>query len=327
MKLRTIGLISTLVLGLLAGPLPADAQQPAKVWRIGIFHVGLDHVPPSLHGLREGLKALGYKEGKNIQLDWRNLPNEAAAHKTAKAFVQDDVDLIVALENQTVRAAKAATAKIPIVFLHADDPVAAGFVHSLSHPGSNLTGFATFIFDLPDKKLELFKQMVPHLRRVLVLRDPDDPLTPSMLTVLRKAGAVLQLQLVEHSVTDQAGIERIFGSLQPGDVDGVYVLSPNLQVKFSSLLIRLTAEQGLPLPGYRKAWVQRGAPFSYAADIRAVGRNAATYVDKILKGTKPGDLPVERSTRLELVINLKTAKKLGLTIPPEVLFRADKVIK
>ncbi len=215
--------------------------------------MGLDPVPPSLLGLREGLKALGYKEGKNLQLDWRNLPNEAAAHETAKAFVQDDVDLIVAFENQTVRAAKAATTKIPIVFLHADDPVAVGFVRSLSHPGGNLTGSATFAFDLPDKKLGLFKQMVPHLRRVLVLRDPDDPLTPLMLTKLRKAGAALQLQLVEHVVTDQAGIERVFGSLQPGDMDGVYVLSPNLQVKFSSLLIRLTVERGLPLPGYRKA--------------------------------------------------------------------------
>ncbi len=327
MKLRTIGLILTLALGLLAAPLPAEAQQAGKVWRIGLLHVGLDHIPPSLHGLREGLKTLGYKEGKNIRLVWRNLPNEAAAHKTAKAFVQDDVDLIVAFENQTVRAAKAATTKIPIVFLHADDPVAAGFVDSLSHPGGNLTGFATFVFDLPGKKLELFKQLVPQLRSVLVLQDPDDPLTPSMLTELRKAGAVLQLQLVEHAVTDQAGIERVFSSLQPGDVEGVFVLSPNLQVKFSALLIRLTAERGLPLPGYRKEWVQRGALFSYSPDIRVIGRDAATYVDKILKGAKPDDLPVERRTRLKLVINLKTAKQLGLTIPPSVQYRADKVIK
>ncbi len=128
-------------------------------------------------------------------------------------------------------------------------------------------------------------------------------------------------------MTDQAGIERVFGSLHPGDVDGVYVLSPNLQVKFSSLLIRLTAERGLPLPGYRKEWVGRGALFSYAPNIRAIGRDAATYVDKILKGTQPGDLPVQRSMRLELVISLKTAKQLGLTIPPSILYRADKIIK
>jgi len=145
---------------------------------------------------------LGYKEGKNIQLDWRNLPNEAAAHETAKAFVRDGVDLIVTFENQTVRAAKAATTQIPIVFLHVDNPVAAGFVHSLLRPGGNLTGFTSFVFDLPDKKLELFTQLVPHLRRVLVLKDPDDPLTPSMLAKLRKAGAALKLHLVEQAVTD-----------------------------------------------------------------------------------------------------------------------------
>ncbi len=148
-----------------------------------------------------------------------------------------------------------------------------------------------------------------------------------MLAKLRKAGAALKLHLVEQAVTDQADIERGFGSLQPGDVEGVFVLSPNLQVKFSALLIRLTAERGLPLPGYRKEWVQRGALFSYSPDIRAIGRDAATYVDKILKGAKPDDLPVERRTRLKLVIYLKTAKQLGITIPPEVLLQATKVIR
>src|SRR5919109_5398097 len=154
MPRSTLGIIVSLALGLLWTLLSADAQLPKKVWRIGLFHVGLDHVPPSLDGLREGLKALGYEEGNNLHLDWRNLPDEAAAHATAKAFVRDRVDLIVAFENQTVRAAKAATAEIPIVFLHADDPVAAGFVQSLPDPGSNLTGLESFLFALPDKKLD-----------------------------------------------------------------------------------------------------------------------------------------------------------------------------
>jgi ABC-type uncharacterized transport system substrate-binding protein len=308
MPRSTLGIIVSLALGLLWMLLSADAQPPKKVWRIGLFHVGLDHVPPSLDGLREGLKALGDEEGKNIYLDWRNLPDEAAAHETAKAFVRDHVDLIVAFENQTVRAAKAATAEIPIVFLHADDPVAAGFVQSLAHPGSNLTGLESFFFALPDKKLDLFTQLVPDLRRVLVLQDPADPLTPSMLAELRKASAVLNLQLMEQAVTAQADIERVFGALQRGDVDGVYVLSPNLQVKFSALVIRLATEHGLPVPGYRKEWVEQGALFSYAPDNRADGRAAATYIDKILKGAKPSDLPVQRAMRLELVMNLKTAQ-------------------
>ena len=131
MNRPTVGLMVPLVLSLLAGPLPAEAQQPAKVWRIGLFHVGLDHVPPSLDPLREGLKALGYEEGKNIRLDWRNLPDEEAARETAKEFARDRVDLIVAFENRTIRAAKAATTDIPIVFLHATDPVADGLGYGL----------------------------------------------------------------------------------------------------------------------------------------------------------------------------------------------------
>ena len=327
MKCVTIWLMVVLALGLLAAPLPAEAQQPTKIWRIGLFHVGLDHVPSSLDGLREGLKALGYEEGKTIHLDWRNLADEAAAHETAKAFVRDGVDLIVAFEDQTVRAAKAATAEIPVVFLQVHDPIAAGFVQSLSHPGGNMTGFTRFAGGLASKRLELFKQLVPELRRVLVLQAPDDPLTPPLLAEARKVSAALKLHLVEHAVTGQADIERLFGAMQSGTVDGVFVVSPNLQVKFSSLLIRLATKRGLPLPGHRRKWAERGALFSYASDIRAVGRDAATYVDKILKGAKPGDLPVERRMRFELVINLKTAKAFGLSIPPTVLFQADKVIR
>src|SRR5919197_6181169 len=272
---RLIRLLILLALGLLMAPLAADAQPPKKVWRLGVFHVGLDHVPPGLDDLRTGLKALGYEEGKNLHLDWRNLPDEAAAHDTAQAFVREGVDLLVAFENQTARAAKAATAELPIVFMHADDPVGAGFVQSLAHPGGNLTGFESFLFELPDKKLELFKTLVPHLRRVLVLQDPADPVTPALLAELRTAGAALKLQLVEQAATAPADIERVFGAQPRGEVDGVYVLSPNLQVKFSALVIRLATERGLPVHGYRKEWVEQGALLSYAPDVRAVGREAA----------------------------------------------------
>lgn len=304
-----------------------DAQRTTKVWRLGLFHVGLDHVPPSLHSLKARLKELGYEEGKNIHYDWRNLPDEAAAHETAKAFVRDKVDLLVPFENQSIRAAKAATTEIPIVFLHANDPESAGIVTSLSHPGGNLTGFAAFFFELPDKKLELFKQMVPRLRRVLVLHDAQDPLTPRLLARVRQASALLDIGLVEQAVSDEASIKRVFGAMPDGDVEGIFVLSPTLQVKFSSLLIRLAADKALPIPGYREAWVKKGALFSYAPDIRIIGREAATYVDKVLKGAKPSDLPVVRSTQLNLVINLKTAEQLGITIPPDVLYQTTKVIR
>jgi putative tryptophan/tyrosine transport system substrate-binding protein len=190
-----------------------------------------------------------------------------------------------------------------------------------------MTGFEAFTFEVPDKKLELFKHLVPHLRRVLVLQDPTDPVTPSLLAELQKAGAALKLQLIEQAVTEQADIERVFGALPRGDVDGVYVLSPNLLVKFSALVIRLATERGLPVPGHRKEWVRQGALFSYGPDRRADSREAAAYVDKILTGAKPGDLPVQRGMRFELVINLKTAQALGLTMPPSLLFQADEVIR
>ncbi|MFZ1059952.1 MAG: ABC transporter substrate-binding protein [Candidatus Rokuibacteriota bacterium] len=319
-------LVAVWMFGLLFFSPYSEAQGQSKVWRIGAFHVGLDHVPPSLPTLREGLKALGYEEGKNLRLDWRNLADEEAARETAKEFVRSRVDLIVAFEAQTVRAAKAATSEIPIVFLHVADPVADGFVKSMSHPGGNLTGFVTWPIS-PAKQMELFKEIVPGLRRVLILFDPQDPATPRFLAELRRAGAALKLQLVEREVTSQANMERLFSSVKRGEVEGIFGLAPTLQTKFPSLILRLSSEKRLPLASNRKEWVEQGALFSYAADLAPVGRAAAPYVDKILKGTKPADLPVEEPTRFELVINLKVAKALGLTIPSAVLNRADKVIQ
>ncbi len=326
MKRSTTGLVVMIALGLLAAPPAAEGQQSGKVWRLGLFHVGLDHVPPSLDGLREGLKALGYEEGKNIRLDWRNLPDEEAARATAREFVRERVDLIVAFESQTIRAAKAATSEIPVVFLHPTDPVAEGFAKSLSHPGGNLTGTTDLTFELEAKRIELFKELVPGLRRLLVLIDPEDPGVRSRLAEVRKAGAVLKLQLLERGASDQAGLIRVFGSVKRGDVHGVHI-SSILQTKFPSLILRLASERHLPVAIHRKEWVEQGALFSYGANFNATGRTAARYVDKILKGVKPADLPVEQATRFEMIVNLKAAKALGLTIPQSVLVRADQVIQ
>jgi putative ABC transport system substrate-binding protein len=322
-KRIVIWLLTSLILAIVSF---AEAQ-PKKVWRIGLSHVGLDHVPPSLETLRQQLKKLGYEEGKNIHLDWRNLADQEAANATARDFVRDRVDLIVAFENQTVRAAKAATSEIPVIFLHVSDPVAEGFVKSLAHPGGNMTGFSGLWWDFPDKKLDLFKEMVPRLRRLLVLIDPQDPATERLLSRTKSAAAVLKLNLTEQNATSQADIERVFKSIKPGELNGVFLVSPNLYVKFTSLIIRLSLEKRLPLPSHRKEWVEQGALFAYASDLAAVGPFAARYVDRIFKGAKPSDLPVEQPTKFEFVISLKTAKTLGLTIPPNVLARADKVIR
>ncbi len=318
----TAALVATLALSILAAPLPAEAQQPAKVWRIGLFHVGLDHVPPSLEGLRDGLKALGYEEGKNLRLDFRNLPNEGAAHVTAKEFVRDRVDLIVAFENQTVRAAKAATTEIPIVFLHATDPVDDGFVKSLAHPGGNLTGFSG-LGELPAKRMELFKELVPGLRRLLVLTDPDDPTARRWLTEVRGAATALKLRLVEAEIRTPADLDRSGRAARPASGDGIFVLSVSLATNFTSAILRLGSERRVPVAGMFRTWVEQGALFSYAPNFYAIGRDAARHVDKLLKGAKPADLPVEQVSRFEFLINLKTAKALGLTIPPSVLIRAD----
>jgi putative ABC transport system substrate-binding protein len=310
----------------LAAPLAAEAQRAGRrVYRVGVFHVG-DHSPPGLQTLRDGLRARGYEEGRNIQLEFRNLADEEAARRTAREFAQVRLDLIVAFGNPAVRAAKAATSEIPIVMIHVTDPVADGFVKTLARPGGNLTGFVFFAVS-PAKQLELFKEMVPGLRRVLVLIDPHDPGTPSQLADIRKAAEVLKLKLTEQEATDQAGLERVFASITREGIDGVLPASNNLHIKFTTLLIRLASEKRVPLASYRKESVDQGALFSYAPDVAAVGRRAAMVADKILKGAKPADLPVEQPTKFELVINLKTAKALGLTIPPSLLQRADQVME
>jgi putative ABC transport system substrate-binding protein len=235
-------------------------------------------------------------------------------------------DVIVAFGNPAVRVAQAATAEIPIVMLHAMDPVAQGFVRTLARPGGNLTGFVFFAVS-PAKQVELFKELVPRLRRVLVLVDRRDPTARSHLEEMRRAAETLKLRLTERDAADQADLERVFGALKPGDVDGVMSASITLHIKFATLLLRLASARRLPVAGYRHEAVQQGALFAYAPDDAAVGHRAATYVDKILKGAKPADLPVEQPTRFEWVVNLKAAKVLGLAIPPSMLGRADQVIE
>jgi putative tryptophan/tyrosine transport system substrate-binding protein len=326
MRIGQMALVATIALCLLVAPLAADAQQEARVWRIGLMHVGLDHPPRSVETFREALKALGYAEGKNVRLDFRNLADEGAARAAAREFVHDRVDVIVAFENQTARAAKVATSEIPVVFVHVTDPVADGLVNSLARPGGNLTGFAG-LGDVPAKRLQLFKELVPRLHRVVVLIDPRDPVMRRMLGEVETAGAALQLQLVVREVSHETDIEGLFRSLKRGEVDGAFVASPNLYSKFSSVILRLASERRIPLASHWKGMVEQGALFSYGGNLESVGGDAALYVDKILKGVKPADLPVQEMSRFELVINMKTAKTLGLAIPQSFLIRADAVIR
>jgi putative tryptophan/tyrosine transport system substrate-binding protein len=281
--------IVTLGVGCRGSPPPQN-----KVWRIGMFHVGIDHVPASLESLKGGLRARGYQEGKNLQLDWRNLPDEPAADATARQFVHNRVDLIVAFESQTARAAKAATAtsKVPVVFLHVTDPVKDGLVESLAHPGGNLTGLVGY-GDLAAKQLETFKGVVPSMRRVMVLADPADPVSARLLAETEAAAATLKIEPVERQVDSDAGIERAFGSARAARVDGVFVASQVLQVRFSSLMVHLALQRHLPFLSHWSKWAKEGALVSFGPNFQAVGEAGARYVDEIIRGADPAQLPVE----------------------------------
>jgi putative tryptophan/tyrosine transport system substrate-binding protein len=313
------------------GPSAGKSADGDPVRRVGLMHVGTDHIPPSRDALEARLRELGWVQGRNIKLIWRNLEPSAAAGQ-AKKFVHEHVDVIVAFEDQSIYAAQAATAtakdRIPVVFLHPSDPVRDGLVESLSHPGGNLTG----VFgprDVVAKQLELYELLVPGLHRVLTLVDPEDPATERLLLQYRAAAAKLPrpLELDVREASNANGLRRVFRSLHRGDVDGAFLLSPRLRLNFSSLTIRLARRAQIPVQAHRKDWVEKGALFSYGANLGPIGRAGARYVDRILRGTAPADLPVEEVPTVEFAINLETAGRLGIRVPQDMVVRADEVYR
>lgn len=307
----------------------SPAAQPVK--RVGLMHVGTDHVPPSRDSLKARLEELGWTEGRNIKLIWRNLEPDAAEEQ-AKQFAFERVDIIVAFEDQSISAAQEATSgernPIPIVFLHPSDPVRDGLVKSLSRPRGNLTG----VFgarDVVAKQLERYQLLVPQLHRVLTLVDPEDPRTERLLREYRTAAAQLprSLELDIREASSAKDLTRIFRSLRPGEVDGVFLLSARLRLNHTALTIRLAKRARLPVQAHRKEWVEQGALFSYGIDLPLIGRAGARYVDSILRGTSPADLPVEEVPKVEFAINLETAGRLGIKVPQEMIIRADEVYR
>ncbi len=304
----------------------AFAQQVTKVWHIGLCHVGLDHEPPGLHTLHQALNDMGYQDGKNLNFDWRNQPDAAAAAATIKEWVAARVDVIVGFEDQCIRAARSATSKIPIVFVQIYDPQVAGYIKSLARPGGNLTGPVANL-KLGAKRLELLKEIDPKIQLILVLFDGRDPYSPGELALARQAAASLHLKLVERDVRSEAELRQVFASLKPGDVGAVIVVSPDLQTNHPRLIIELSEGARLPVVGHREAWVEWGALLSYSTDADTAGPVAARYIDKIFKGANPAELPVEELSRTVFAVNLKRARELGLTIPPSVQARADRMIQ
>jgi len=329
MKLRTIGLISTLALGLFAGPLLAEAQQAGKVYRIGLLSHGRRSTGENL---RQGLRELGYVDGQNIVIVARSVREKGEAE-----LVRLKVDVIVTSSGSpAVRAAKRATRTIPIVMGGVNvDPVDAGFVVSLARPGGNITGLTDLSSKLHGKRLELLKEVFPRISRVAILW-PTGQQEQGMKEVKAGGQALgIQIQSVVYSSRLGCLIECALSAISRARPDGLLVVYAGRINRNAARIIEFVAHtsrvwgvgRGLPTIYARSRFVDAGGLMSYGENRADLWHRAATYVDKILKGAKPADLPVEQPTKFDLVINLKTAKALGLTIPPEILIQATKVIK
>ncbi|HKA34935.1 MAG TPA: ABC transporter substrate-binding protein [Candidatus Binatia bacterium] len=306
----------------------AQAQQTKKIPRIGYLHPGSTPTPRD-ESFRQGLRDVGYVEGRNILIEYRYAAGEIERFPAlAEELARSNVDVIVAVSSEGARAAKEATKTIPIVMVSVGaDPVEAGLVKSLAHPGGNITGFTTFGVDVASKRLELFKEVVPRLVSVAILYDPDNRANLLHLKEAQTSARQLALTLHSWAVRDAADFEKIFAAIEKAPPDGLYVPAGPLMYANEKRIASFASKSRLPSAYASREAVEGGGLLSYAARTEEPFRRAAVFVDKILKGAKPADLPVEQPTKFEMVINLKTAKQIGLTIPPNVLARADKVIK
>jgi len=321
--------IVIVALGVLAAPLPAAAQPPAKVPRIGFLGSG----SPSTYGplivaFRQGLRDLGYVEGQNvvIELRWAEERSERLPDLAAE-LVRLKVDVILTHAGPNALVAKQATTTIPIVVAFAADLVGSGLVASLARPGGNVTGLNLLSPELGGKRLQLLKEAVPGLSRVAVLWNPALPAVVAIMRETEAAARTLGVQLQSLEVRGPDDFESAFAAATRGRARALITVEQPLAFIHRARIVDFAAKSRLPAIYPFKEFVDTGGLMSYGAHAADLWRRAATYVDKILKGAKPADLPVEQPTRFELVINMKTAKALGLTIPQSILIRADQVIQ
>jgi ABC-type uncharacterized transport system substrate-binding protein len=309
--------------------LPAEAQQPTKIPRIGyLTGVSLSADSPRIEGFRQGLRELGYVGGKNIIIEYRYADGKFdRLPALAAELVRLKVDVIVTAGATNTRAAKEATTTIPIVMAQDPDPVGSGFVASLARPGGNITGLSSLTADLSGKRLELLKEILPKLSRLAVLGTSASPGMVQQLKETELAAGAFGMQFQFLDILDPKDIEAEFRAATKWRADAVLVLRGPVLTSQRTQVVELAVKSRLPATYPETEYVEAGGLMSYGVSNIDLFRRAATYVDKILKGAKPADLPVERPTKFELIINLKAAKQIGLTIPPSVLARADKVIK
>jgi ABC-type uncharacterized transport system substrate-binding protein len=319
-------LVAMLVLGF---AIAAEAQQPGKVPRIGILYAGSPSaVSPRAEAFRQGLRDLGYVEGKNIVIEWRYAEGKLdRLPALAAELVRLKVDIIVTGGAAATRPAKEATVTIPIVMAQETDPVGNGFVASLARPGGNITGLATLSPEISGKRLELLKETVPRLSRLAVLGTSTEPGNVQSLKETEFAAKTFGVKLQYLDVRAPKDIETAFRAASKGRADAVLLLASAVFISQRAEIVNLVAKSRLPAIYPFREFVDDGGLMTYGASFIDLFRRAAIYVDKILKGAKPADIPVEQPKKFEFILNLKAAKQIGLTIPPNVLARADKVIR
>ena len=310
-------------IALLATPLAVEAQQAGKVYRIGFLRAG---EPPKLwiEEFRQGLRELGYVEGQNLIIEFR-IGTLDQLPQLAEELVRSKVDVILASASSAGIAAKNATTTVPIVFTSLSHPVEIGLVKSLARPGANITGLTVNVAAHAVKRLELLRELVPTLRHVAMLTHPGHPTDPVQRKEMEEAARALRLQLNPTAVRGPEDFEAAFKAI--GRADGLVHIDTPLFTTHRARLAELAAKSRLPAIWANRTIVEAGGLMSYGTYIPALFRRAAIHVDRVLKGTKPADLPVEQPTTFEFIINLKTAKALGLTMPPSLLLRADQVIE
>jgi putative ABC transport system substrate-binding protein len=307
----------------------AEAEQPVKKTpRIGFLWASRGPSPDARTGIHQGLRKLGYIDGQNITIEYRYAQGKFERLPVLAAeLVRLHVAVIVTGGSTATRAAKEATSTIPIVMTNDNDPVASGFVTSLARPGGNITGVSTLRPEISGKRLELLKEVLPGLSRVAVLGASDNPGNPQALSEAEQAATALKIQLQYLDIRSPKDIEPAFQEARKGRAEGVLELGGPLLNVHRTALVKLAAKSRLPTMWVRRSFVEAGGLMCYGVDPDDLARRAANYVDKILKGAKPSELPVEQPTKFEFVVNLKAAKKINLAIPPNVLARADRVIR
>jgi putative ABC transport system substrate-binding protein len=320
--------LGSLGLVMVGGSLSAEAQRRAEIARIGrLSPISASADAPVLEGLRQGLRDLGWVEGQNFAIENRFAEgNVRRLAELAAELVRLKVDVIVTGSAPAAAAAKNATATIPIVMVMTGDPVASGLVASLSRPGGNLTGLTLLGLELSAKRLALLKEAVPAATRVAVLLDPTFSDSEAAVKRMEGAAQALGVQLRIQEVRDPSEFEKIFATMSSDRIGALMVQTDPILYTYRRRIVELVAKSRLPAMYSLREYMDAGGLMFYGSNLPDMHRRAATYVDKVLKGARPGDLPIEQATNFELVINLRTAKALGLTMPSSLLNRADRVI-